>query len=71
MLWGHIVKVAHTHACMHMLGYLITNDIIVLKLLFLFPQISLIKNSLKKIVNFTLDQKKSQFFGLKIWYNLL
>jgi hypothetical protein len=52
MLRGHIVKVAHTHACMHMLGHLITNGIIVHKLLFLFPQISLIKiqkkNSLKK-----------------------
>jgi hypothetical protein len=61
MLRGHIVKVVHTHACMHMLGHLITNGIIVLKLLFLFPQIFLIKksgkNSLKRI-QFYIRQKK-------------
>jgi hypothetical protein len=69
MLQGHIVKVAHTHACMHMLGHLITNGIIVFKLLILFLQISLIKfrkKFTKKKVNFKLDKRKISAFLFKI-----
>jgi len=47
MLQGHIVKVADTYACMHMLGHLIPNGTIVFKLLFVFPQKISIKNSKK------------------------